>query len=133
MSLEKLRDAFAPDAPKPDYAGLMRAISGDAGLVPVRFIEFIRPNGRREDRELMLPKSSAEKAEWLWSNGFRLTAELCPPNLIHVVADDPKGERDVANELVPNDKEHFAPAAVIVIDRAYERLTTERSKKKKKS
>lgn len=87
----------------------------------VRFIQFLRPNARQRDIMMPCPEAIAEMAEWLWAEGYRLTAESLPTGQVSLIVDCPKEGRDVVAELCVNGPGLEAKAARL-IERAYREL-----------
>jgi len=86
----------------------------------VRFIEFVRPNGKQKEQTILRGKDTFDKSEWLWEHGYRLTAELIPGNLVSLIVDHPASQRDVVLGLIKNGPEIEEAVDKLVKD-AYEK------------
>lgn len=70
------------------------------GLQPIRFIQYLRPDGRKESVYIDRPEEIAHKAHEIWMAGFRLEAEVLIGGMVSLTIGDDEG--DYAFELSAN-------------------------------
>ena len=69
-------------------------------MLPVKFIQYLRPHGRRIEITISLPESVALDARDLMARGYALEAEVLTTGMVSMTVSD--GETDIAGELVEN-------------------------------
>lgn len=68
---------------------------------PVRFIQFLRPNGRKEDITIERPEEIAALADRIWASGYTLETEVLSDEVtVNMTVSDE--DDDLARVLVRN-------------------------------
>ena len=92
--------APTPAIATPDPAAAQNAERAvERGETVITFIEYSRPNGRKEEIELECHFDTKRLADGLVLKGYRFECETLPDNRISLTAVDPNNEGDVAIEL----------------------------------
>jgi len=69
---------------------------------PIKFIQYLRPNGRRTETAINLDNAVADKADALVATGYRLECEMLTTGDVSFTIFDPVQDIDVAIEICAN-------------------------------
>ena len=71
-------------------------------MLPVKFIQYLRPHGRQIEVTITLPESVALDARDLIARGYALEAEVLTTGMVSLTVSDGEADTDIAGELVAN-------------------------------
>lgn len=82
-------------------------------MKPVRFIQYLRPDGRKKYVEVDLDDEVADKASEIWNKGFILAIEELSDGDIHMSIEGQN--RDYGNRICQNGPDVLTAASEMII------------------
>lgn len=90
-------------------------------MIPIKFTQYLRPDGRQKTITISRPEGIAKMAEALKATGYDLEAEVLQTGLVSLTVVDKELEEDVEIEVTTNGPDVLA-AVDRLIERAYLRV-----------